>query len=139
MGVCVQMWVYSEVRDLHQMFALFVLHLTFLYYYYYISNAIPLSDYPLHQSPIPWYPTSQLPLSPPQPPIPRLPSLLPVWECSSTLPHSPVPLLQHPPTLLHQTSPGPRASPTVTVQQGHPLLHISGAKDSFRYTPWLVV
>ena len=63
---------------------------------------------------------SQAPI--PQPPSP--PSPLPLWGCSPIHPSSPAPPNQHPPTLGHQTSRGPRASPPIDVRQGHSLLHM---------------
>lgn len=74
-----------------------------------------------------WYSSSQLPLHnptlTPYHPSP-LPSPLPVWECSSTNPLSPVPPLQHPPRLGHQPFTGTRTCPPIDVRQGHPLLHM---------------
>jgi hypothetical protein len=73
-----------------------------------------------------WYPTSQLPLhkppftQPPSPPSP--PSPLPLWGCFSTYTPSPTTPLQHPSTVGHQTSTGPRASPPIDVKQCHSLL-----------------
>ena len=49
-------------------------------------------------------------------------SLLPIWVCLPTHPPSSVPLLQHPPILVHQTATGPWASPPIVVRQGHSLL-----------------
>jgi hypothetical protein len=49
---------------------------------------------------------------------------LPLWGCSPIHPSSPAPPNQHPPTLGHQTSWGPRASPPIDVRQGHSLLHM---------------
>jgi hypothetical protein len=45
-------------------------------------------------------------------------------RCFPNHPSSPAPLLQHPPTLGHQTSRRPRTSPSIDVRQGHPLLHM---------------
>jgi hypothetical protein len=88
---------------------------------------IPLPGYPLHQPP---HPTS------------TTPSPLPVWECSPTRLHSPAPLFQHPPTLEHQTSLVPRASPRPSrccQTRASSATYESGAMDPCRYTPWLVV
>lgn len=41
-----------------------------------------------------------------------------------THPHFPVPLVQHPPILRHQTSQGTRPYPPVAARQGHLLLHM---------------
>jgi hypothetical protein len=68
-----------------------------------------------------WYPTSRLPPLLAPPPLPP-PSILPVWECFLTHPHSPAPPLQHPSTLEYQASPGPRVSPSIAAEQGHRLL-----------------
>jgi hypothetical protein len=57
-------------------------------------------------------------------PTSALPHPLPLWECSPTHPYSIVPLLQHPLTLRHQSSPGPNGSPPIAVRQGQPLLHM---------------
>jgi hypothetical protein len=59
-------------------------------------------------------------------PEPSIPSSLPLllWGCSPTHPPTPVSLPWHSPTLGHRTFPGPRASPPIDVQQGHPLLHM---------------
>ena len=69
---------------------------------------------------------SHFPVTPLLPPfIPHLPfpSLLSIY----TPPHThnlPLPLLQHPATLGHQTSPRPSSSPPVAVRKDHPLLHM---------------
>ena len=65
-----------------------------------------------------------IPLQPPIPYLPSPPFSLPLWGCSPTYPPSPAPLLQHSPTLEHQTSTGPRASSPIDIRQGHPLLHM---------------
>jgi hypothetical protein len=61
-------------------------------------------------------------VTPPKPPHSICPPLspLPLCGCSPTHPLSPVPLHHHSPTLGHQTSKGPRASPPID----DPLLHI---------------
>ena len=56
----------------------------------------------------------------PLPPFP--PSPLPLWGCSPIHPPSPAPPLQHPPMLAHETSTESRASPSIDVSQGYPLL-----------------
>jgi hypothetical protein len=61
---------------------------------------------------------SLLPLHPLIPPALPL-SPLPLWGCSLTHLHTPVP-----PMLGHQTSTGPRATPPTDVRQGHPLLRM---------------
>ena len=72
-----------------------------------------------------WYPTSKLRPHQPLTHICPTPSPLLVWGCLPTFPPSPVPLLQHPPILGHQTSPEPRASPLpIAVRQGCSLLHM---------------
>jgi hypothetical protein len=60
------------------------------------------------------------PVTQPHPHLPFPPSPLFLW--GSPLPPTPVPPLQHPPTLGHQTSTGPRTSPPIDVRHGNPLL-----------------
>ena len=78
---------------------------------------------------IKWYPPSQLSLHNPVP-FHICPLLPPLYLHESApilthplLPRTPAsPTLEHPPTLEHQTSTGPRALPTPDVRKGHPLL-----------------
>jgi hypothetical protein len=62
------------------------------------------------------------------PPIPHPSSALPLplclYECAPHPPTLSCPTAQESPTLGHQTSPGPKASPPIAVRQGHPLLHL---------------
>ena len=62
-------------------------------------------------------------ISPPKTPIP---SSLPLL----TNPPTPASLPSHSPTLGHGAFTGPRASPPINVQQGHPLLHM-------QLEPWI--
>ena len=76
--------------------------------FFYISNDIPLPGYPPHHSfPHPASPSSTFGS---KRVLPRPPSY-----CT---------MLQHPPTLGHKTSSGPRTSPPIDVREGHPLLHM---------------
>lgn len=56
------------------------------------------------------------------PPSHNLLSTLSPWRCFPSHLPSPVPPLQHPLTLGHQTFTGPRAFPPIDVRQGHSLL-----------------
>jgi hypothetical protein len=90
-------------------FFFFLSFLKLIILFVYISNDIPLPGYPS---------TNHLSHIHP----------LPTPLCSmKVLPHTPslAPQLLHPSTLEHQTSTGPRASPTTDVRQGHPLLHMN--------------
>ena len=51
--------------------------------------------------------------------------------CFPTQPPSLTPPFWHSPILGHQAFPGPRASPPIDVQQGHPLLHM-------QLNPWVL-
>ena len=73
------------------------------------------------------YPLSRSPLQ--KLPIPSL-LPLPPGGCASTYPPIPAFLLWHSPTLGHRTPTGPRAVPSIDVQQGHPLPHV-------RLEPWV--
>ena len=77
------------------------------------------------------------------PPFPVNPPQLPPLFASMKVfsnPLSSAPLLQHPPTLGHQTSTGPRVSPPVAIEARlSSATYVSGAMDPSRYTPWLVV
>jgi hypothetical protein len=87
--------LWSFETDFGNVLLLNIILLLLIIPFIYISNDIPLPGYLLQHSPIPHLPS---------------PSILSIWECSHIHLHSPIPLLQHPPTLGHQTSPGPRAS-----------------------------
>ena len=50
-------------------------------------------------------------------------TLLLLWGCSHTPPPPPASLSLNSPTLGHWAFTGPRASPCIHAQQGHPLLH----------------
>lgn len=66
------------------------------------------------------YPFFWFPLQ--KPCISSSPLLL--WGCSPTCPPTPAYPSWHSPILGHGASPGPRSSPPIDVQQGHPLLHM---------------
>jgi hypothetical protein len=76
------------------------LHFFIRYFLYLHFKCYPLS----------WFPTRKLPI------IYPLPLL--------TNPPTPASLSWHSPTLGHQAFSGPKASPAIGVQQGHPLLHM---------------
>ena len=68
-----------------------------------------------------WCPLSWFPLcKPPSHP----PSSLPLLACSLIYPPTRALLPWHSPTLWHWAFTGPRASPPIDAQQGHPLLHM---------------
>ena len=68
------------------------------------------------------YPLSQFALYKPHPLLLLL--LLLLWGCSPNHPPTPTSPPWHPPTLGHWAFTGPRASPPIDAQQGHPLLHM---------------
>ena len=65
-------------------------------------------------------------------PKPTVPFPVPVllWGCSPTLPYTPASPPWHSLTEVHSAFLGPRVSPPIDAQQGHPLLHM-------RLEPWV--
>jgi hypothetical protein len=120
-SICrISIWTFSKSFFFFWLFSFIINHSIHLHLKWYSNSRIPCPSTPpshdiplsgnLSTTPPPSHLTSALPTS-----------LLPIWECFPTHQQSSAPPLQHPPTLGHQTSLGPRASPPLAVQQS---LHI---------------
>jgi hypothetical protein len=120
------------------------LFLSLIIPFIYISNDIPLPGYPHHQ-PLPSYLIiSRFPVTPPPPPpsIPHLPSPLP-FACMRVLPHPPTlssPTAPSSPYSVESNVPGNKGLPShCCPARPSSATYVSGDKDAFRSTPWLVV